>query len=95
MCIKNWFSEMFGCKQAEEKPVIRFPAGTKITCPKCSREIAVAMRDIIKGESARSDAWRSDIDLTYGRMVCPDDDTEYIVHIAGGGLSLHTSEGWM
>lgn len=91
----NWFVELFSSESDEFRPLIRFPSGTQITCPKCNREIAVAMRDIEMGESVRSDAWSSERSLEYGRMVCTDDDEPYAIPIAGGGLSLHTSKGWM
>lgn len=95
MSIKDWWFKIFSHKPEEYSPPVRFPAGTKITCPECGKEIAVAMRDIKAGELIRSDAWRSDVIKKMGRMVCPDDGASYIMPVAGGGKSVHTSKGWM
>lgn len=77
-----------------EHPGIRLPKGTIITCPACAKTIGTSNRDIVFGESIRSDAWDSDIIVKNGPLRCPDDNVMYIKQGADKKL-LHTSEGWI
>lgn len=73
-------------------PRLRFPAGTKIICPKCGHHIATARRNIYSHEHISSLPWEG-VDPR-STMHCP------VCIIVGysremdGAMQLHTEEGW-
>lgn len=76
----------------QNSPYLKFRKGTTITCPKCSRVIGVANRDIYSNEYPSSSAW--DGIPIMSAMICPDDNTRYVRLFHGPG-QIHTTNGWI
>ncbi len=63
--------------------------GDVITCPRCGKQIAQALRDVYAHEQRSSKAFQSFIgDLSGKHLYCPDDGSPYTrvgqVHVASG-----------